>query len=149
MPKPTDVRPIGAELFFLPVYTRVPLKFGPETTTYVTCARARVRVADGAGRTADGWGETPLSVQWAWPSTLGYEERHAAMKDLCAALTKAWAAFDESGHPMEVGQAFVEAELPRLLDEANAPRGGKEPMPWLAALICNSLFDVALHDAYG
>ena len=22
-------------------------------------------------------------------------------------------------------------------------------MPWLAALVCNSLFDIALHDAYG
>jgi len=28
MPKPTDVRPIASELYFLPVQTRVPLKFG-------------------------------------------------------------------------------------------------------------------------
>ena len=49
MPKPTDTKPIGVELHFLPVETRVPLKFGPETLTYVTCARARVRVADAAG----------------------------------------------------------------------------------------------------
>ena len=56
MPKPTDIQPVGAELRFLPVQTRVPLKFGPETLTTVTCARVRVRVADAAGRTADGRG---------------------------------------------------------------------------------------------
>ena len=63
MSKPTDIHPIGVELYFLPVETRVPLKFGPETLTYVTCARARVRVADASGKQAEGWGETPLSVQ--------------------------------------------------------------------------------------
>jgi len=149
MPKPTDVHPIGCELFFLPVETRVPLKFGPETLTYVTCARVRLRVANAQGRTADGWGETPLSVQWAWPSSLSYEERHEAMKAFCVALTGAWADFGEAGHPIEVGSAFLASRLPALLDEANAARPGAEPMPWLAALICCSAFDVALHDAYG
>jgi len=149
MSKATDVRPVGAELFFFPVYTRVPLKFGPEVTTYVTCARARVRVADAGGRTADGWGETPLSVQWAWPSSLSYEERHETMKAFCVSLTRAWAEFDTSGHPMEVGSEFLKTQLPALLADVNAGRKGEEPMPWLAALICCSLFDVALHDAYG
>ena len=78
--KPTDVRVIGAELYFLPVQTRVPLKFGRETLSWVTCARARVRVRDRRGREADGWGETPLSVQWVWPSALPYEVRHAALR---------------------------------------------------------------------
>ncbi|NQT50493.1 mandelate racemase/muconate lactonizing enzyme family protein, partial [bacterium] len=149
MSKPTDIHPIGCELFFLPVETRVPLKFGPETLTHVTCARVRLRVADASGRTADGWGETPLSVQWAWPSSLGYEPRHEAMKAFCVALAEAWAAFGTSGHPMEVGHAFLESELPRLLDAANAHRPDAEPMPQLAALICCSAFDIALHDAFG
>jgi len=38
MPKPTDVRPIASELYFLPVQTRVPLKFGTEVTTHVASA---------------------------------------------------------------------------------------------------------------
>src|SRR5947209_7191812 len=51
MSKPTDVRPVGASLFFLPIKTRVPLKFGPEVTTECTCARVRLTVADAqAGR---------------------------------------------------------------------------------------------------
>ena len=69
MPKPTDIRPVAVELYFLPIKTRVPLKFGPEVTTEVTCARVKLTVEDSPGRRADGWGETPLSVQWVWPSS--------------------------------------------------------------------------------
>ena len=150
MPKATDIRPQGVALYFLPIETRVPLKFGPETLTHVTCARVRLTVRDAQGRTADGWGETPLSVQWVWPSALSYEQRHEALKTFCVRLAEAWAAFDVPGHPLEVGHAFISARLPELLAEANAARGGNvEPMPWLAALVCCSAFDIALHDAYG
>ena len=72
MPKPTDVRPVAVELYFLPIKARMPLKFGPETTTEVTCARVKLTVEDSHGRRAAGWGETPLSVQWVWPSHLSY-----------------------------------------------------------------------------
>jgi hypothetical protein len=48
----TDVRPVAVSLFFLPVQTRVPLKFGTEALTSVTCARACLKVADAAGNTA-------------------------------------------------------------------------------------------------
>ena len=150
MTKPTDVRPIGVSLYFLPVETRVPLKFGPETLTYVTCARVRMTIRDARGRTAVGWGETPLSVQWVWPSQLSYDERHRALKSFCESLANAWAGFDASGHPLEVGHAFIEGQLPDLLSEVNASTGKtSEPMPWLAALVCCSAFDLALHDAYG
>ncbi len=50
---------------------------------------------------------------------------------------------------MEVGHAFQEGPLPRLFSEFNLARAGREPMPWLAALVCCSAFDIALHDAYG
>ncbi len=148
MAKPTDARVVGCELYFLPVRTRVPLKFGPETLTSVTLARASVRIADRHGRTATGWGETPLSVQWVWPSKLPYEPRHQALKDFTERLAAAWMTFDASGHVMEVGHDFVDHVLPGLLESFNAQRGG-EPMPWLAALVCASVFDLALHDAFG
>jgi L-alanine-DL-glutamate epimerase-like enolase superfamily enzyme len=150
MPKPTDVRPIASELFFLPVQTRVPLKFGTEVTTHVTVARVKLTVRSRDGRTASGWGETPLSVQWVWPAKLPYEERHTALKAFCVKLAEAWAEFHEHGHPMEVGHEFHEHALPDLLKWFNVEqRAGREPMPWLAALVCCSLFDLALHDAFG
>lgn len=143
-----DVYIVGVRLYFLPVETRVPLKFGPETLTYVTCARVAVEVANADGRRAIGWGETPLSVQWVWPCALSYEERHEALKAFCKTLVDAYGTFECSGHPMEIGHAFLETRLPVLLDDFNAVRKGKE-MPWLAALVCCSAFDIAVHDAYG
>src|SRR5262245_42763342 len=98
MPKPTDLRVTAARLYFLPIQARVPLKFGHETVTEVTCARVCVRVRDRRGRTAEGWGETPLSVTWVWPSQLSYAERSERLKQFCIALTEAWASFEAWGH---------------------------------------------------
>ena len=109
--KDTDARPVAATLYFLPVETRVPLKFGPETLTSVTCARVRLTVEGTDGRRAEGWGETPLSVQWVWPGPLSYEERHEALKSFAVKLASSWAGFAVYGHPIEVGHAFLEEEL--------------------------------------
>ena len=144
----TDIRCVGAILHYLPVETRMPLKFGMETLTSVTCARVRVTVEGRDGRTATGWGETPLSVTWVWPGSLAYEERHLAMKAFCEVLAGAWSGFNGEGHPLEIGHDFVEGQLPGLLEAFNLARAG-EAMPWLAALVCCSLFDIAVHDAYG
>lgn len=155
MGKATDIRPIAVSLYFLPVETRVPLKFGTGTVTSVTCARVRIKVTDGDGQIAEGWGETPLNVQWAWPSALSYQERYEAMKRFCMMLAEAWADLQEAGHPIEVGHAFQRKVLPTLLARLNEqrrtanPESDVEPVPWLAALICCSAFDIALHDAYG
>ena len=152
MPKPTDVRPVATTLYYLPIKTRMPLKFGPEITTEVTCARVRMEVADSQGRTAEGWGETPLSVQWVWPGTLSYEARHRALKQFTEQLAAAWARFATSGHAFEVGATFTRQVLAGQWHAFNRRReaeGDSEPMPWLAALVCNSAFDLALHDAYG
>jgi L-alanine-DL-glutamate epimerase-like enolase superfamily enzyme len=148
MGKSTDIRCTGAALYFLPVETRVPLKFGVETLTSVTCARVRMSVESRDGDVSEGWGETPLSVTWVWPGTLPYEERHQAMKSFCELLARSWAHFSSEGHPLEIGHDFMASELPALLKSFNLSREGSE-MPWLAALVCCSLFDIAVHDAYG
>ncbi|MCL5096755.1 MAG: hypothetical protein M1608_04350, partial [Candidatus Omnitrophica bacterium] len=150
MSKSTDVEVVGSTLYLLPVQTRVPLKFGPETMTSVTCARVSLRITDSSGHTAIGWGETPLSVQWVWPSRLTYHQRHEALKRFCVQLTKAWTVFGAHGHPLEIGHDFQEESLPALWKQSNASENAAgEPMPWLAALVCCSAFDLALHDAYG
>lgn len=146
----TDVTPVAVDLYFIPIQTRIPFKFGRETLTSVTCARVCMMVADAHGRKAQGWGETPLSVQWAWPSSLSYQQRADAMQLFCRMLAKAWARFDRQGHPIEVGHDFVESVLPGLSEELGVKRRQQaEQMPHLAALVCCSAFDIALHDAYG
>jgi L-alanine-DL-glutamate epimerase-like enolase superfamily enzyme len=148
-------------LYFIEVQTRVPLKFGPETLRSVTCARVCLQLSGEHGQTVEGWGETPLSVQWVWPSSSSYEYRHERLKAFCRNLAKTWIGCDtesELAHPIRTGFEFHERILPGLLREFNGvqspvaqPQGvavGQEQMPWLAAIVCNSLYDLALHDAF-
>ncbi|HWP68083.1 MAG TPA: hypothetical protein VN437_02195, partial [Rectinemataceae bacterium] len=146
-----DVQIRGLSLYYLAVKTRIPLKFGPETTTHATCARVRLSVESRDGRRAEGWGETPLSVAWVWPSELSYETRLIAMQEFCLLLAKEWKDLDIWGHPMEIGQIFLHEHLPALSAAYNARRiaSGQQPMPKLAFLVCSASFDLALFDAYG
>lgn len=66
--------------------------------TCVTCARACVEVADSRGNTAVGWGETPLSVTWVWPSSMTCDDRENVLIEFAKRLARAWADFDVSGH---------------------------------------------------
>ena len=143
------VKPVKIEIYFIPVITRIPLKFGPEVLTSVTCARIHMFVEDSGGKITDGWGETPLSVQWGWPSSITYETRHRDMKNFCKMLADEWVTFDIESHPVDTGYLFIEHILPVALTRFNTRmRESIEDMPWLSALICNSPFDIAFHDAY-
>jgi len=146
---PAIHRITGVRLYFISVQTRVPLKFGPETLTHVTCARVALEVVDARGQRAEGWGETPLSVQWVWPGTVSWHLRHEALKDFCRRLARAWLSFERAGHPLELGVWFQDQVLKAALAEFNAGRQPAEQMPWLGALVCSSAFDLALHDAFG
>ena len=150
----------GLKMFYIPVQTRMPLKFGHETLTSTTCVRVALKVVDEQGQEAEGWGETPLSVQWVWPSGSAYAARHETLKKFCRELATTWMGFRAHGDPLQVGYYFQEHCLPQLLKtfnerEIQGPLSSKgiqaccEPMPWLAALVCNSAFDLALHDAFG
>ena len=149
MSLPTDIRVREATLFYLPIHLRVPLKFGAQVVEHVVCARVRVRVEDASGRTAEGWGETPLSVAWVWPAALSWDERETRMKAFCEVLARELVAFGESGHPMELGDSFQRHRLHSLLDEANHGLDPAAHLAHLAALVCHSLFDLAIFDAFG
>jgi L-alanine-DL-glutamate epimerase-like enolase superfamily enzyme len=148
MSRPTDVRVTAAAAYFLPVTFRVPLKFGPEVTTSVVCLRARVRVENASGLSAEGWGETPLSVSWTWPGTVTVAERARRMEEFALRLAESLSRFDGKGHPMEIGHDFQKQVLIPELEAANNT-SGSAPMPYLAALVCLSAFDIAIHDAFG
>lgn len=148
MNHPTDIQVVGVELFLLPILTRMPIKFGAEIVDRVTCARVRVTVKNRSGGFATGWGETPLSAQWAWPGTLSYAERNKRMCDFCRLIGDVLTTDGSFGHPIGLGVQFQADHLDRLLLQFNQSGDG-EPMPALAALVCLSAFDIAVHDAYG
>lgn len=146
-PKAARVREVS--LYFLSSEMRVPLKFGHQIVDSVTLARARVVVEGADGRSAVGWGETPLAVAWVWPSPLTYEERLAAMQDFTLAIARDLPGCGASGHAMEIGHDFIEHRLHPLQAAFNANRAPEAHLPHLGALVCFSLFDLAVHDAYG
>ena len=115
---------------------RVPLKFGSETSTGYDTAKVRIVLEDRTGKRACGWGESPLSPAWAYPGNEKFSIRLEKMRALCRELCLRWQKFPETGHPMEIGTAFLETRLPGELPE-------------LAELTCCAAFDLALHDAYG
>lgn len=135
-------------LSFLPVGMRVPLKFGDQILDSVTCARVRVELSVGGDKRAVGWGETPLSVAWVWPSAAPYEERHAALKDFTITLAKELAGRGGGRHALEFGHDFIETALGPLREAFNRERPGEEDLPYLAALVAFSAFDLAIHDAF-
>lgn len=145
--KPTDVRVRAAELYLLPAVMRVPLKFGQVVLDKVLCPRVRLTVEGRGGRVAEGWGESPLSVGWAWPGELPYAEREKILLRLVEKLGRAFVNTGFSGHALEIGVDFQEQVLPELLAEFSAEEGMDVPL--LAALVCLAPYDLALHDAYG
>ena len=55
----SDIRISDFSLEFVPIETRVPLKFGTETLSSVTCSRVKVVVENRKGQKAEGWGDPP------------------------------------------------------------------------------------------
>ena len=60
-----------------------------------------------------GWGETPLSVQWVWPSSLSYDARNQVLLQLTERLAAAWARFDVLGAPDGSGRGVHGARAAR------------------------------------
>ena len=106
---------------------------------------------DRQGNRQTGWGETPLSVQWVWPSSraVGSANR-SAQSSFVVSSPKTGAEFQTTGHALEVGHAFQEQRLNQRLEAINKSRDvDQEPIPHLAGLVCCSPFDLAVHDAFG
>ena len=128
----------------------MPLKFGTEILSSVTCARVKVTVQNKLGEQSHGWGETPLSVQWVWPSNTEYSIRYDSLLEFCEFIKIRWESFDYFGHCIEIGHELIMKDLPQALKQFNlGKKVDSEPMPWLAALVCASPFDIAIHDAFG
>lgn len=127
----------------------MPLKFGSQVVTSVTCARTCLKVTTSDGRIVEGWGETPLAVAWVWPSSVDYDLRHEAILEFTQLLAEEIRKFDFTGHAFEIGNAFIRKRLFVLQEQFNAGKEEDAKLPHLAALVCFSLFDIAIHDAYG
>ena len=88
-------------------------------------------------------------MQWVWPSALSYAGASRSPHGFSESLVAAWTDWEREGDALELGHDLVFEDLPKRLDAYNAvERKGREPMPWLAALVASPI-DLALHDAFG
>ena len=98
-----------------------------------------------------GWGETPLNVQWVWPSDLDYDNADA-LQDFCRKLlAREWPAFDASRATRWKSGTISWSSVCRLLRDGIQRRSrSHEPMPrcWQRWCVARS-FDIATHDAFG
>lgn len=154
----TDVTVREAELFLVEMPpARATLKFGASTRSSDKPSKpqrgfiphVRVRVENGAGRSAVGWGAIPIGVAWSWPRSDASEQARSdaivhLMREFCRLATDT----NPSGHPLDVF-GDLESELASLSRKACAAVGLNEDMPYLAALISLSPLDAAIHDAFG
>jgi len=128
---------------------RTPLKFGTGVVDTVTDAVIMVEVETPQGHRATGKGEILLGDLWAFRSThLDHLARDAAMRVLTFRASRWLEQTGEEDHPLGIGMALKEAGI-RIAADITREFYLGEPIPPLAALVCVSPLDAAVHDAFG
>jgi L-alanine-DL-glutamate epimerase-like enolase superfamily enzyme len=149
MSRSTDVRVADIDPSMERVAYRTPLKFGGVPSTHATVFTVKMRVETRDGRSAWGSGSMPFGNVWSFPSKrVPAADTNKAMEVLSQKIARAYTAFDECAHPVELAHRF-EPEAFRLALEVTKQMSLADPMPRLSALVVASAFDAAIHDAYG
>jgi L-alanine-DL-glutamate epimerase-like enolase superfamily enzyme len=131
------------------VRARTPLKFGAVVVEALDFCHVCVEAQNRAGKVAEGWGAMFLMDMWAWPSAkVAHEERMKAMRRLNGDLCKLFASYNEYAHPIDIFHR-LESSIRRTTESVSRDLKLAEQMPYLAALVCASPIDGAIHDAFG
>ena len=147
--KSTDIRIEHVQHSYEDFTYRTPIKFGGVALDRVTLLNVACEVRTRAGKVGRGIGSMPLGNAWAFPSrVMPYEVTLKAMQVLAERLSRLYGDHPEYGHPIDLTWA-LEHEFAPLAAAVSRELQLPEPMPLLAALVCASPFDAALHDAGG
>ncbi len=145
----SDIRVIEIHPLFSIERTREPYKFGNVVQDQVTLCHVKARTETRGGKISIGWGAISLSHFWAFQSnTLSIEQKDHAMRALVSGFCQVLASNREFGHPIDLFLA-AKKELSRLCREISEAGSLTDEIPMLAALVCASPADAALHDAFG
>lgn len=147
--KPNYITIKEASIEFSDEKLRTPLMFGGGVVTAVTKATASITVENKAGGRATGRGQILLSDLWSFPVlSISHEVKDAAMRDMCRKYLSYVKGYVGYGHPVDM---YMESKphLKHLCTEMTDDHSLKEPFPFLAALVCSSPIDMAMHDAMG
>jgi L-alanine-DL-glutamate epimerase-like enolase superfamily enzyme len=145
----SDIRVREVQPFFSYEKCRVPLKFGAVIMDELSYCHVRVEVENKAGAVACGWGSIFLAHMWAFPTkNITPQKKDEAMKEIVTEFSKKVASYSSFAHPIDIFLT-LEPELMRITREVSQRFALPEEMPPLAALVCASPIDAALHDAFG
>ncbi len=145
----SDIRVVSATPYFIEAIARTPLKFGGVVVETGDYAQVCVEVETRGGRRGVGWGGMFVMDFWAFPEPhLPHPLKLQGMKEVTRRYCRLVAAHNRFGHPIDL---YHEAEdgLRQLASQVSADLGITIPMPFLAALVCASPTDAAIHDAFG
>ncbi|MBI4558714.1 MAG: hypothetical protein HY706_14125 [Candidatus Hydrogenedentes bacterium] len=149
--KPTNIRIVEIEPSFSEVRFRTPLKFGAGAIDSITLFSARVGVESTKGDFAQGLGAVLLSDLWAYPtpgSDLTHPQKDAALRDLSLSACQTYLSGREFVHPFRISME-LKRKIAALAKKSTRAHKLKNPIPVLAAQMCASAVDCALHDAFG
>ena len=145
----SDIRVLEARPYFIEAVARTPLKFGAVVVEAGTYAQTRVEVETRSGRRGVGWGGMFLMDLWAFPDDrVPHMQRLAAMCELHSRYAQLVAEHSQYGHPIALYHQ-LEDGLRDLSAAVSADLKLAVPLPFLAALVCASPVDAAVHDAFG
>lgn len=145
----SDIRVLSATPYFIRTKARTPLKFGAVVVEEGDYAQVKVEVETRDGRRGTGWGGMFIMDFWAFPEpSLPHELKLEAMKELTRRYCRMVASHGQYGHPIDLYHE-TEGELRRLAQQVSRELGLSPELPFLAALVCASPTDAAIHDAFG
>lgn len=145
----TDIRVLEIEPIFEKERLYTSLKFGNGIVQDTTSLKVRVKVENGFGKVAEGWGNILLSDLWAFPSPLiSHEKKDEAMREVSRRLCKFIGHSRIFAHPLDF-YFEVENDFFKISKEVREDLKLNQEIPALATLVCASPIDAALHDAFG
>ena len=145
----TDIRILEIEPIFEKEKFSTPLKFGSGIIRDITSLKLRVKVENGLGRIAEGWGNILLSDLWAFPTPLvSHEKKDEAMREVSRRLCRLMADSRIFAHPLDL-YFELEDDFFRISKKVKEDLKLTQEIPALATLVCASPIDAALHDAFG
>ena len=107
MSRSTDIKVADVEPSMDRVAYRTALKFGGVPTTHATVFTVKMRVETRDGRSSWGSGSMPFGNVWSFPSKrVPAADTAKAMEVLAQKIARAYTAFDDCAHPVELAHRF-------------------------------------------
>ncbi|NLA06365.1 MAG: hypothetical protein GX872_01895, partial [Firmicutes bacterium] len=145
----SDIRILNVDCEFKDEVFRVPLAFGSGVIDSITSFTVRVEVENRIGNHATGVGNVLLSDLWAFLAhNVSHERKDTAMREVGRLYARKILDYQEYAHPLDIYLETIE-DLKTIARQVEAELGLESPIPLLAAKLCASPVDAAIHDAFG